>query len=65
LYKTHPPLDERLERLDRHGDGALAQSERATEDGGSDALATRARQAQTKTPANGRRCFRMGPGEVS
>ncbi|MDR7099247.1 Zn-dependent protease with chaperone function [Lysobacter niabensis] len=27
LYKTHPPLDERLERLDRHGDGALAQYE--------------------------------------
>jgi hypothetical protein len=27
LYKTHPPLDERLDRLDRHGGGALAAYE--------------------------------------
>lgn len=28
LYKTHPPLDERLDRLDRNGGGALASYER-------------------------------------
>ncbi|MFC5578634.1 M48 family metalloprotease [Lysobacter niabensis] len=27
LYRTHPPLDERLDRLDRHGGGALATYE--------------------------------------
>jgi Zn-dependent protease with chaperone function len=23
LYRTHPPLDQRLDRIDRRGDGAL------------------------------------------